>query len=109
MSEFVPFFVGWPIFILGYFVIRLINYKFNYKKQNKEKDISFKKTGLASSDIFVYNGMAYWIKDKKMYRANHEDRISVKTMQLVDPLNQRDLEIDEYMEILNRLEESAKQ
>jgi hypothetical protein len=56
----------------------------------------------------VYNGLAYWIENNKIYRATHQDVVHVNTKEAVDPLNQKDLDIEEYMNILSKLESVHK-
>lgn len=111
MSEYTPFFVGWPLVISAVIAIRLINYYFKQKEQKNVlvKDLpTLKEIGFASSEVFVYNGMAYWMENGKVHRAKHQDVVHVNTKEIVDPLGQKDLEMDEYMAILSRVESMSK-
>jgi hypothetical protein len=107
----------WSIIIVGNILFRYVTYNFDKKKKNEQEieesyDIrklpSLKEVGVAPGGIFVYNGLAYWIENNKIYRATHQDVVHVNTKEAVDPLNQKDLDIEEYMNILSKLESVQK-
>jgi hypothetical protein len=104
------FFIGWSTMLVFVFSIKAINYYFNKKKLDTSSVVeslpSLKDVGFASFEIFVYEGMAYWIEDGSLYRAQHQDVVHVNTKELVDPLNlnQGEIDLDEYMAILTKVE-----
>lgn len=104
---------GWAIVIIGNIVFRLVSYYFNKKeKPNNSETIdqlpTLKEAGLASDGIIVYNGLAYWMEKGRVYKATHQDVVHVNTKTIVDPLSQEDIDIQEYMEILEKLELAQK-
>lgn len=98
------------VFVLS---VKAINFYFNKKKLDTSAVVknlpSLKDAGFSSSEIFVYEGLAYWIENGKLYRAQHQDVVHVNTKELVDPLNQGEIDMDEYMEILSKLEARQRQ
>jgi hypothetical protein len=114
MSEYMPFFIGWPLVITGVLAIKAINYYFKNKdkpivQSQKIEDLpSLKDIGFASGKVFVYNGKAYWMENDKLHCAKHQDVVHVDTKSMVDPINHKDLSIEEYMSVLEQVESMTK-
>lgn len=104
---------GWTVVFFGVLAVRLVNYYFNKKENPNNSERldqlpTLKEAGFASEDILVYNGLAYWMENGRVFKATHQDVVHVNTKTAVDPLNQKDLDIREYMEILEKLESVQK-
>lgn len=109
-----PLFVGWPLVIVGVFLIKAINHYFKNKDRlsvqpEKIEDLpSLRDIGFASESIFVYNGKAYWLENDKLYCAKHQDVVHVNTKNVVDPINHKDLSTEEYISVLEQVEGLTK-
>ena len=80
-----------------------------HRKQQKKWDKEFenqKKTGLDIVEFLVYNNKAYWMEKNSVVRARYADKkVFLSTKEKVDPFEIKDMDISEYMSILQKLEQ----
>jgi hypothetical protein len=79
-----------------------------HREQQKKWDKEFEKQKEAGFDIvefLVYNSKAYWMEENFVVRAKYKDKkVFMSTKERVNPLEIKDIDISEYMNILSKLE-----
>lgn len=89
-----------------FFIRYYIKSREQQKKWDKKYNMSFEEVD--TKMFLVYNDKAYWQEKDLMYRGNYRDgKISMKTIEKVDPFEVKDISVSELFGILDKLKAAS--
>lgn len=96
------------IFFLGIQTCFFVGIYLKYRDQKQKWDKEFADIDESEVDTYtflVYNSKAYWMEENSVVRAKYKDKkVFMSTKEKVNPLEIKDMDISEYMNILSKLE-----